>query len=380
MSQYAQIIGWGHYAPPKVLTNDDMSKIVDTSDEWIRTRTGISERHIAEGKESTATMATRAAQNAIAVADINPRSIDLIIVATLSPDYPFPAVACLVQDALGVPHAAAFDLSAGCTGFVYALTVASQMIGSGAYNTALVVGSETLSRMLDWTDRTTCVLFGDGAGAVVLRASDEPTGLLGSTLGSDGSGAELLYIPAGGARMPASQETVEGHQHSIKMNGSEVYRFAVDAMTRVSRQVLEKTGVTIDDLALVIPHQANERIISAASRALKLPPEKVYKNVDRYGNTSSASVPIALSEAAAQGRIRDGDHIMLVGFGAGLTWGAAIVQWGVPPPSQTPWFLRTLIGRALARFAIVRSLGKRLGLRLRTMANPEQNGSGRFRD
>ena len=219
---HAQIVGWGRYSPARLITNDDIARGVDTSDDWIRARTGIAQRHVAEPKETTSTMAVRAAQNAIAVADINPRQIDLVVVATLTPDYPFPAVACQVQDALGIPHAAAFDLNAGCTGFVYALSIASQLVASGHYRTALVIGAETLSRITDWSDRSTCVLFGDGAGAVILQATEEPTGMLGCTLGSDGSGAELLYVPAGGSRRPASVETVHNHLHYIKMNGGEV--------------------------------------------------------------------------------------------------------------------------------------------------------------
>lgn len=365
---HAQIVGWGKYAPAKVVTNEDLARLVDTSDEWIKSRTGISQRRIAEPRESTSTMAVRAAQNAIAVADLSPRQIDLVIVATLTPDYPFPSVACQVQDALGIPHAASFDISAGCTGFVYALSVASHLIGGGHYRAALVIGAETLSRIVDWTDRNTCVLFGDGAGAVVLQATDQPTGLLGCTLGSDGSGAELLYQPGGGSRRPASVETINAHQHYIKMNGPEVYRFAVDAMAKAAREVIEQTGIKPEDVELVIPHQANMRIIQAATKALHVPPEKVFTNLARYGNTSAASIPIALCEAVEHGRVQTSDHLLLVGFGAGLTWGAALVQWGVPPRPLRPPVWRAALRHVVAQFAPVRSASHRLGLRLRTIA------------
>ncbi|MHB1005430.1 MAG: beta-ketoacyl-ACP synthase III [Chloroflexota bacterium] len=377
---HAQIVGWGMYAPSKVVTNDDLASVVDTTDDWIKSHTGIAQRHIAEPKESTSTLAIRAAQNAIAVADFNPRHIDLVIVATLTPDYPWPSVACLVQDALGIPHAAAFDISAGCTGFVYALSIASRLIAGGHHKAALVIGAETLSRIVDWTDRKTCVLFGDGAGAVLLQATEQPTGLLGATLGSDGSGAELLYVPGGGSKRPASVESVQNHQHYVKMDGSAVYRFAVDAMTKAARGVIEETGVGIGDIELVIPHQANIRIIQAATKALKLAPERVFTNIARYGNTSAASIPIALCEAVEHGRVQTSDHILLVGFGAGLTWGAALIQWGVPTRPEPRPIWRTAAHHVVGRLAPVRSASHRLGLRLRTLATrPDElggNGNG----
>ncbi|MHB1134833.1 MAG: beta-ketoacyl-ACP synthase III [Chloroflexota bacterium] len=373
---HAQIIGWGKYVPHKVLTNCELARTVDTSDEWIRSRTGILERRIADPKESTSTLAMRAAQAAIEMADFSPRHIDLVIVATLTPDYPFPSVACQVQDALGIPNAAAFDLSAGCTGFIYALGVASRLISTGAYKTALVIGAETLSRIVDWEDRNTCVLFGDGAGAVLLQATEGPTGLLDCILGSDGSGSDLLYVPAGGCRKPSCADTVQARQHFVKMNGPEVYRFAVDAMVRASRELIERTGIAMDDVELVIPHQANARIIAAATKALKLPPERVYTNLARYGNTSGASIPLALCEAVEEGRVKERDHVLLVGFGAGLTWGAALVQWGAPLPAKLPLWKSTL-RQAYRPIAPVRSASHRLGLRLRTIVNrTDLNGNG----
>jgi 3-oxoacyl-[acyl-carrier-protein] synthase-3 len=279
------------YVPSEILTNDDLATMVDTSDDWIRARTGIVERRIAAPKERTATMAIRAAWAALQVANTNPARLDLIIVATATPDYPFPATACLVQDALGAARAGAFDLSAGCTSFVYGLAVGSQMIISGAYDQVLVIGAETLSRIINWTDRNTCVLFGDGAGAVLLQASDVPGGVLSAVLGADGSGGDLLMLPAGGSRHPASTETVAQDMHYIHMNGPEVFRFATRVTAKAARQALAQANVNLEDVSLFILHQANGRIIQSAAKSLKLPPEKVFVNLDRYGNTSSASVP-----------------------------------------------------------------------------------------
>lgn len=336
MTVHAHIVGWGKSVPPQVLTNDDLAQMVDTSDEWIRTRTGICERHIAADGEVTSTMALQAARQALEVAGLNPSQLELVIVATMTPDYAFPSTACLVQDALGATRAAAFDLSAGCTGFVYGLSVAADLISSGAYENALVIGAETLSRVIDWSDRDTCVLFGDGAGAVVLRANGIDGGVLSTVLGSDGSGSTLLYMPAGGSREPASHKTVSEGSHYLKMRGREVFRFAVRAMSTATRQVVEQAGLTLADLKLVIPHQANKRIIEASTRSLGLPPEVVFSNLERYGNTSAASIPIALCEAAEDGRIEQGDLLVCVGFGAGLTWGAAAVRWSVPLPLEPP--------------------------------------------
>jgi len=345
VTAYAHIVGWGRYVPRRVLTNDDLSRMVDTSDEWIRTRTGIRQRHLVEDGETTAQMAIQAGRRALEVARLSPAQLDLIIVATVTPDHLFPATACLVQDGLGAVRAAAFDLSAGCTGFVYGLSVAAHLLAAGAYQTALVIGAETLSRITDWADRATCVLFGDGAGAVVLQGGENEGGVLATVLGADGSGGDLLWLPAGGSREPASHRTVAEGLHFLQMKGREVFRFAVKVMPAATREVLERAGLSLDDLALLIPHQANQRIIEAATRALGLSPEMVYSNLERYGNTSAASIPIALSEAAEEGRIQPGDLVVCVGFGAGLTWGAAAIRWTRPqpvPPSRWKRLLRRL--------------------------------------
>ncbi len=331
MPQYAHVIGWGKYAPVNILTNEELAKTVDTNDGWIRERTGIGERRIASSKETTAMMAIHAAQQALEVADVGPNEIDLVIVATATPEYPFPATACLVQDALGAEHAGAFDLEAGCSGFVYGLAVATAMIRSEMYKTVLVVGSETLSRVVDWTDRGTCVLFGDGAGAFLLRAGREPGGVLSTVLGSDGSGGELLIVPGGGSKNPAGAETVTSRMHYIKMNGREVYRFATRVMASAAKQVAQQAGWTFEKIDLFIPHQANLRIINSAAKALGLADGKVFVNLEKYGNTSAASIPIALCEALDAGKVKPGDNLLMVGFGAGLTWGACAVQWTATP-------------------------------------------------
>jgi len=357
--RWAQISGWGMYVPERVLTNADLARVVDTSDEWIVSRTGIRERHIvSDERETTATMAVRAARRALRVANLAPSQVDLVIVATTMPDYPFPATACLVQDALGAARAGAFDLSAACSGFIYALSVASSFIRSGSADHVLVIGSETLSRMADWTDRNTCVLFGDGAGAVVLSASTERCGVLASELGSDGSGGELLIVRAGGSRAPANYNTVSNGEHYLRMNGREVFRFATTIMPKATEAVVRSAGWQLADLDLVIPHQANIRIIESSIKRLGLPPEKCFVNVERYGNTSAASIPIALCEAVAQGRVHPGDKLVLVGFGAGLTWAAAAVEWGVPVPAKPKPGLRVLTD-FLFGWAGVRSLWRR---------------------
>jgi 3-oxoacyl-[acyl-carrier-protein] synthase-3 len=359
MTIHAHIVGWGKYVPERVLTNNDLTHVVDTSEEWIRTRTGIVERHIVADDETTATMAIEAAHQALEMTNLRPIDLDLIIVATATPDYSFPATACLVQDALGVTHAAAFDLEAGCSGFVYGVGIAAGLIESGHYKNALVIGADTLSRVTDWDDRTTCVLFGDGAGAVILHANGAEGGVLSSVLGADGSGSDLLCVPAGGSRQPPSHQTVSEGQHYLKMKGREVFRFAVRAMPAATRQALREAGLTLDDLSLVIPHQANYRITDASAKALKIPPDKVYSNVDRYGNTSAASIPIALCEAVEQDRVHRDDVVVFVGFGAGLTWAAAVVRWSAPLPAAppTPW-KRTWYDLSY-RYAAVRSLLRR---------------------
>ncbi|MCL6431759.1 MAG: ketoacyl-ACP synthase III [Anaerolineae bacterium] len=375
MKVCAQITGWGKCLPQRILTNEDLAKRVDTSDEWIRTRTGIASRRIADVRESTATLAIRAARNALSVADLSPQKLDLIIVATATPEYIFPPTACLVQDALGASRAGAFDLSAGCSGFVYALSIAAHSIEAGACRNALIIGSETLSRIVNWEDRSTCVLFGDGAGAVVLQAAEGDGGVLSSVLGADGSGADLLIIPAGGSRRPASAASVANGEHFIHMDGREVYRFATRIMARASRDAVQAAGLTLDQIALFIPHQANIRIIDSAAQELNLPKDRVYVNLQRYGNTSAASIPIALCEAIEEGRLQPGDHVVLVGFGAGLTWGAAVVRWGRPTPvSPVPLWRRTASWLGY-RLASVRSLGMRLLRKLDALLGaPWRNG------
>lgn len=349
MSPYAHIAGWGMYAPARVLSNHDLERMVETSDEWIRSRTGIVERRIAGEKESTSTMAVEAARRALARAHLSPRQLDAIIVATITPDYLTPATACLVQAALGADKAAAFDVSAGCSGFVYALNLAQMGITAGEWRNVLIIGAETLSRFVNWEDRGTCVLFGDGAGALVLVASDQPGGVLSCVLGADGSGADLLVIPAGGSRMPASPETLSQRAHTIQMDGRAVYRFATHIMPEAVEQVMRKAGLPLSAVDMIIPHQANIRIIEAARKKLRLPEEAFYINLYRYGNTSAASIPIALCEVAEHELINDGSIVVLVGFGAGLTWGAAAVRWGVPLPQPArPWHQRALyLGHAL---------------------------------
>jgi 3-oxoacyl-[acyl-carrier-protein] synthase-3 len=327
--------------PKRVMTNDDWAQVVDTSDEWIRSRTGIVERHIAGEGESTLTLSMEAARQALDVAKISPAQLDLIIVATVTPEHLFPATACLVQDNLGAVNAGAFDLSAGCSGFIYALSLASDSIRAGSYEHVLVIGAETLSRIVDWNDRNTCVLFGDGAGAVVVSSSEMPGGILSSALGSDGSGGDHLIVPAGGSKLPASAETVEQGLHYARMNGREVFRFATRSMDRAARLACQKANVPLNEVKLFVPHQANSRIIKSAARSLKLEEDQVVTNLDRYGNTSAASIPIALCEAIEAGRVHRDDYLVLVGFGAGLTWGAITLQWGIPlPVKPAPWYLR----------------------------------------
>lgn len=325
---HVEIAGWGKYLPKRVLSNSELAQMVDTSDTWIQERTGIRERRIADPGESTCALAVRAGTQALERASIEPADLDLIIVATCTPDYAsMPSTASLVQDALGARRAGAFDLNAVCSGFLYGLATGSQFITAGAYRTVLVIGAEVFTRILDWQDRGTCILFGDGAGAVVLRATDQPGGLLSFVLGSDGSGACHLFVPAGGSRVPASAQTVAERQHYVKMAGKEVYRFATAILPESVSQALSKAGLTSEDVDLLIPHQANSRIIDAAARRLKLSREAVFSNLERYGNTSAASVPVALCEAVEEGRIHSGDVVVMAGFGAGLTWGAAVWRW-----------------------------------------------------
>jgi 3-oxoacyl-[acyl-carrier-protein] synthase-3 len=327
MSAIASILGTGHYVPSRVLTNFDLEKIVETSDEWIRTRTGIRERHLAAEGEWTSDMATQAARKALESSGTLAEELDAIIMATITPDLPWPASACLVQEKLGARKAFCFDLSAACSGFVYGLSVASGLVVAGGAKRVLVLGAERLSSIVDWKDRNTCVLFGDGAGAAVVGPDSGRGRLLSFHLGSDGSAANLLYMPAGGSRQPASSDTLAQGLHFLRMDGKEVFKFAVKVMGEGALQAVEKAGLKPADIDLLIPHQANIRIIESAAKRMDLSMERVFVNVDRYGNTSAATVPIALDEAQAQGRLQRGQKAVLVAFGGGLTWGATVVEW-----------------------------------------------------
>lgn len=322
----ATITGLAKYVPAKTLTNQDLEKIVDTSDEWITTRTGIKKRHIVGEDESTADIGYLAAKEALKDADLDVAELDLIIVSTVTPDMMFPATACLIQERLGANKASAFDLEAGCSGFVYGLTVAAQFIETGLYKNILVIGAETLSKITDWEDRDTCVLFGDGAGAAVLQPTEQG-GLLAFELGADGTGGKSLYVPAGGSLNPSSATTIEEKRHFIKMEGNQVFKFAVKIMGQASVDVIKKAGLVPEEVDLFIPHQANTRIINAAANRLNLTEDKVFINLPEYGNTSSASIPIALVEAREKGLIKNGDIVVLVAFGAGLTWASTILEW-----------------------------------------------------
>lgn len=337
MRRYGHITGWGKAVPDRVVTNSELAQIVDTSDEWISSRTGIHQRYVAvDPRETSATLGTRAARAALEMADFPANKVDLIICATSSPEHVFPSTGSIIQDALGASRAGAFDLSAACSGFVYGLSLAQGMIASGQADSVLVIGTETLSRILDWSDRTTCVLFGDGAGAVLVQASMVPGGVLSAALGSDGSGGDLLIVPAGGSKQPATLETVAAGQHFLKMDGRAVFRFATRVMAEATREVLDKAGMSIDEIDLVIPHQANERIIRSSMKALGLPDEKVFMNLQNYGNTSTASIPIALCEAIEQKQLKPNDNVVMVGFGAGLTWAATAIKWAVPGAREVP--------------------------------------------
>jgi 3-oxoacyl-[acyl-carrier-protein] synthase-3 len=320
------IVGLGEYLPEKILTNADLEKIVDTSDEWITTRTGIKERHLVQEGQATSDLAFLAAQKALKNANLKPEDLDLILVATITPDMPFPAVAAIIQDKLGAKHAAAFDISAACAGFVYGISVAEKFIASSVYKNALVIGAETLSSVTDWQDRNTCVLFGDGAGAVVL-SEVKKGGIISTYLGCDGSKVGILNLPAGGSRNPATTETVRNRQHYLKMQGNELFKIAVNTMTEAAQTVLKQAGMTFSDVDLIIPHQANERIIMAVAKKLGIPKERVYLNIERCGNMSSASTVTALCEAVEEGKVKKGDIILLDAFGAGLVWGACVIEW-----------------------------------------------------
>ena len=317
----------GSYVPEKILTNDDITKIVDTSDEWIRSRTGIRERRVAAEGEFTSHLAANAAKDALQKGGVKAEDIDLIIVATITPDMLFPSTACLVQQMIGATRAAAFDLEAACSGFVYALEIGQQFIMSQTYNTVLVIGAEKLSTIIDWEDRNTCVLFGDGAGAAILQNDPDSHGLLTATMGADGSKGGLLCMPAGGSQIPASQASLKDRLHFLRMDGRETFKNAVNAMCSAAREVLERCQLDISQINHIIPHQANQRIIGAVGDRLGAKEEQLFINLDKYGNTSAASVAIALDEAATSGRLKRGDLILIVVFGAGLTWGAAVIEW-----------------------------------------------------
>jgi len=327
LGRSCSILAVGSYVPARVLTNADLEKMVATSDEWIRTRTGIRERRLAAPDEATSDLAAKAALKALHNAGVAPEAVDLIITATVTPDMPFPSTSCLVQEKIGARRAAAFDIEAACSGFIYGLEIGQQFVMSRTCETVLVIGAEKLSTIVDWTDRNTCVLFGDGAGAAVLQHRPGAHGLLTTCLGADGGKGDVLCVPGGGSRQPSSVETVNGRQHFIRMDGRETFKCAVQAMYAAAREALDRCELDISRIACVIPHQANRRIIDAVAERLGARPEQVYVNVDRYGNTSAASVAIALDEAVATGRVRRGDLILLVVFGAGFTWGAAIIEW-----------------------------------------------------
>jgi 3-oxoacyl-[acyl-carrier-protein] synthase-3 len=328
MAKNIKIAGTGSYLPPKVLTNADLEKIVDTSDEWITVRTGIKERRIAKDSEASSDLALRAAKNALKSASIKPKELDLIMISTVTPDMSFPSTACVVQDKLGAKDAAALDISAACSGFVYGLVLCHSLISQGAYKKVLLIASETLSKITDWKDRATCVLLGDGAGATVLTPSDDKEqGILASILGAVGSAGELLYLPAGGSRNPPTHKTIDKRLHYLKMRGNELFKLAVKCLVEAAEHVINEAKVTSKGIDLFIPHQANIRIITATAKRLGIPREKVYINVDRYGNTSAATIPIALDEAVKEGKVKRGDLVLLDAFGGGLTWGAVLLRW-----------------------------------------------------
>lgn len=323
----AGILGLGSYVPEKILTNADIEKLVDTNDEWITERTGIKERRICAPEQATSDLSLIAAQRALADANVSAEELDMIIVATISADSNTPSTACVLQNKLGAVNAAAFDLSAACSGFVYGSAIASQFIETGVYKKVLVVGAETLSKFVNWKDRNTCIIFADGAGAAVYGVVDDGYGVLSFDLGADGSGAETIEIPGGGSRHPADQETIDNHMHCLHMNGKETFRFAVKAMGSTVMKSLERAGLSKEDIDYFIPHQANIRIIQSAAKRLHLPMEKVFVNIEKYGNTSAASIPIALAEAQREGKLKKGEIIALSGFGAGLTWASCIMKW-----------------------------------------------------
>jgi len=340
----AKITGTGMYVPDRVLTNRDLEHMVETSDEWIRERTGIRERRIAAPDQASSDLAVIAARRALEAAGLTPQDVDQIVLATTTPDRYLPSCACTVQAKLGASNAAAYDVFAACTGFVYGLGIARGIIGTGQADTVLVIGVETLSRIVDYTDRNTCVLFGDGAGAAVLQPCEAGDGILAISMGSDGTLGEVLEIPAGGSGQPASAETVQARGHFIKMRGRELFKIAVRAMEDSVRRTLETTGLSTDDIDLLVPHQANQRILDAVQQRLGIPAHKVIGNIERYGNTSSASIPISLDEVVREGRLKPGDHVGLVAFGGGATWGATLMRWTQPAPLKPALAVTAAVG------------------------------------
>ena len=323
----AKIAGTGSYLPERILTNADLEKMVDTSDEWISTRTGIRERRIVAQDQAASDLAYEASKKAMQSAQVEPEELDMIIVATITPDMIFPATACVLQEKLGAAGTASFDLEAACSGFLYGLSVGSQFIATGTYNNVLVVAAEVLSKIIDWKDRSTCIIFADGAGAAVLQPSSDNSGIISSYLGADGGGADLVGVPAGGSRLPASQQTVRDGEHYLKMRGNGLFKKAVRAMTHAINISLEKAGLTYDSIDFFIPHQANIRIINPVAKRIGLDKDKVYINLDKCGNMSAASVAVALDQAVREGRIKKGDKVLLTCFGGGLTWASLVIEW-----------------------------------------------------
>ena len=323
----AAIVGTGACLPEKVVTNADLEKMVDTSDEWIFSRTGIRERRIVADGQLTSDLGTAACRQALEDAGVKPEEVSLIITATITPDFPFPSTSAIIQHKIGAANAGGFDLQAACAGFIYGLIMGARLIEADPSQTVLVTGAETLTKITDYTDRSSCILFGDGAGAVVLQARENGSGVLASEYGVDGSGADFMKLPAGGSAMPASEETVRDKMHYMKIHGRQTFRFAVVKMANLVKDAIEDSGLTMDDVKLIVPHQVNSRILQASAERLDIGMEKLYCNIDRYGNTSAASVPIALDEAARRGHIQRGDNIVLVGFGGGLSWSSVVIRW-----------------------------------------------------
>lgn len=326
-NQRASITGIGSYLPGKVLTNYDLEKMVDTSDDWIIQRTGIKERRIVENGQITSDLATQASLRAMEDAGVSPKDIDMIITSTITPDHIFPSTSCFIQQKIGASRASAFDILAACAGFIYAMSIGQSFVNSGAVETVLVVGAECLSKITDYTDRTTCVLFGDGAGAVIIQKSCTKHEILSTSLAADGSQSDILIMPGGGAKNPASLESVQQRAHYIQFKGKEVFKLAINNITNLILETVNKNGLNLEDIDLIIPHQSNLRIIEATMEKLGLPMEKTFVNIDKYGNTSSASIPIAIDEARKEGRLSKGDIVMLVAFGGGLTWGSSVIRW-----------------------------------------------------